>query len=60
MWLRTLFYIVAIIFFVVVIVAAIVFIRKTMQTAKAIKQVLAGKELENLIVSIKNKIAPML
>lgn len=57
---QTIFYIVGIIFFIIIIVAAFIFIRKTMQTANAIRRVLTSSEVEDLLMRVKDGVVPLL
>lgn len=57
---KTIFYIVGIIFFIIIIVAAFIFIRKTIQTANAIRKVLTSSEVEDLIMKVKDGVVPLL
>ncbi len=54
--LKALFYITGIIFFLIIIIAAWIFIRKTMQTANTIRDVLTSEQVENLILQTRDAI----
>lgn len=54
--LKAIFYIVGIIFFIIIIIAAWIFIRKTMQTADSIREVLTSEQVERLIMQARDAI----
>lgn len=58
--LQSIFYITGIIFFIIVIVACAIFIYKVTKTSNMIKKVLTSKDIEDLIIKIKNGVDPLI
>jgi hypothetical protein len=54
------FYIVGILFFIVVVVAALIFIRRTNQTANVIRKVVTSSDVEDLITKVKDGVVPLI
>lgn len=59
-WIKWAFYFLGSIFFLVVIIAAFIFIRQVMKTGKIVRQVLTSKELESMIMQVKDGVGPIL
>lgn len=58
--LQSIFYITGIIFFIMVIVACVIFIYKVTKTSNMIKKALTSKDIEDLIIKIKNGVDPLI